>query len=478
MTKSKTTKRALLSSAMALLLCFTMLLGTTFAWFTDSAASGSNVITAGNLDMEVSYTLDGTTWSKLDGATNLFQKGLWEPGHTEVVVLKIENKGSLALKYAASMNIVSEKEGLTKDGATIKLSDILTVSTLTIEATGADPVLGWDIAAMTLEKAFQDENSIGWGTLVAFNAGNVLESDQSLYVGSTQYVFVKVDMAETVRNEANHNGTNIPTINFGINVLATQFTKENDSFDNQYDKDSVYPVISNEKLEEERDDALDVASGNSLTMDMNRYAINNNVTSAGNIVLKNGVINATKDDANENSAGFENNGGFAELTNVIINAGDDIANQNVGDYGVILGSSAELTEVRVNSKGGGVGVKNGAKVEFNSGSVYVDSAATSGRYIFYVVGTGSELTINGGEFSWDTNDNQKRAYIYAGEGANVYVTGGTFGKASTRSGYTAGILGNGTVIITGGTFGFDPSAWVAEGYEAVKNGSIWTVSAK
>ena len=79
MTKRRTTKRALLSSVVALLLCFSMLLGSTFAWFTDSAASGSNVITAGNLDIEVQYTLDGENWNNLDGADDLFQKGLWEP---------------------------------------------------------------------------------------------------------------------------------------------------------------------------------------------------------------------------------------------------------------------------------------------------------------------------------------------------------------------------------------------------------------
>jgi len=117
MTNCKSTKRALLTSSISLLLCFAMLLGTTFAWFTDSAATGSNVITAGNLDIDVQYTLDGENWADLDGATDLFQKSLWEPGHTEVVVLKIENNGSLALKYAANMNIVSETTGKTKDGA-------------------------------------------------------------------------------------------------------------------------------------------------------------------------------------------------------------------------------------------------------------------------------------------------------------------------------------------------------------------------
>ena len=87
------------------------------------------------------------------------------------------------------------------------------------------------------------------------------------------------------------------------------------------------------------------------------------------------------------------------------------------------------------------------------------------------------VTIEDGTFSFSKTLNQKRAYIYAGSGATVYVKGGTFGPASARSGYTAGILGDGDIIITGGTFGFDPSAWVADGYQAVKDGTTWTVSA-
>ena len=89
MTRNRSTKSALISSVVALFLCFTMLLGTTYAWFTDSVASGSNVITAGNLDIKVEYTLDGENWDLLDGANDLFQMSQWEPGHTEVVALRI-----------------------------------------------------------------------------------------------------------------------------------------------------------------------------------------------------------------------------------------------------------------------------------------------------------------------------------------------------------------------------------------------------
>ena len=87
------------------------------------------------------------------------------------------------------------------------------------------------------------------------------------------------------------------------------------------------------------------------------------------------------------------------------------------------------------------------------------------------------LTINDGEFDF-ANKPLKRAYVYAGAGTTVYINGGTFGTAADRDGYRAGILGDGTVVITGGTFGFDPTNWVAAGYEAVQNGATWTVQAK
>lgn len=141
------------------------------------------------------------------------------------------------------------------------------------------------------------------------------------------------------------------------------------------------------------------------------------------------------------------------------------------------GSKVTINNANINSGGGGIGAVDGAEVTFNGGTLAVNSASTSGRYLFYAEGEGTVITINGGEFSFSETLNQKRAYIYAGDGTTVYVKGGTFGKASTRSGYTAGILGSGTVIITGGTFGFNPSAWVATGYQAVENDGVWTVSA-
>ena len=231
MTTVKNTRKALLMSAVSLLLCFAMLLGTTFAWFTDSASSGSNVITSGTLDIVVDYTLDGTNWKSLDGAKDLFQKGLWEPGHTEVVAVRVTNNGNLALKYSASMNIIKEYVGKTKDGSDIKLSEILMVSTAVTDASA--------VAA-----AFASDSAIAGATATPFKSANVLANDETLLQqGEVDYIIIKVDMAETVGNEANHNGIDVPAIEFGLNFFATQYTYENDSFGPNYDVDSKYPVV-------------------------------------------------------------------------------------------------------------------------------------------------------------------------------------------------------------------------------------------
>ena len=125
----KTTKRALFSSVIALILCFSMLVGTTFAWFTDEVKSGNNIITAGNLDIELEYW-NGTEWVDVSGKEDILTNELWEPGVTEVAYLHVKNAGSLALKYQLGINIESETAGIRVNKETgkdeqFKLSDYI-----------------------------------------------------------------------------------------------------------------------------------------------------------------------------------------------------------------------------------------------------------------------------------------------------------------------------------------------------------------
>ena len=270
MTNSKSTKRALISSTLAILMCVAMLIGTTFAWFTDTASTAVNKIQAGNLDIGVEYTLDGETWKDLDGATDIFQKGLWEPGHTEVVALKFKNNGSLALKYSINMNIVDETAGINKLNQEYKLSDYLKVKTLSQEASL--------IGDICIDMAFSARSDgLGYTTTANFKDATVLDHDLFLApreVGN--YLIMKVYMPETVGNEANAISTEkTASIRFGLNVVATQTPYEKDSYDNQYDKDATYPVIvsnqqqANDAITNATDKKVNIsiASGQTITLD-------------------------------------------------------------------------------------------------------------------------------------------------------------------------------------------------------------------
>ena len=163
---------------------------------------------------------------------------------------------------------------------------------------------------------------------------------------------------------------------------------------------------------------------------------------------------------------------------VEITAGN-VETGNANQYGFVAegeNTSLVINDANIDSKGGGIGANSGAQVTFKNGKLAVNSASTSGRYLFYVVGEGTVVTIDGGEFSFSSTLNQKRAYVYTGAGAKVIINDGTFGKASTRSGYTDGILGNGETIIYGGTFGFNPTRWVAAGCTIKKDGANWVVT--
>ena len=87
MNNSKLTKKALLTSVMALFLCVAMLTGTTFAWFTDTVTSSGNIIKAGTLDVTMEWADgakavpadDSTDW--IDASTGaIFNYDKWEPG--------------------------------------------------------------------------------------------------------------------------------------------------------------------------------------------------------------------------------------------------------------------------------------------------------------------------------------------------------------------------------------------------------------
>lgn len=232
MTNSKQTKKALLSSVIALVLCLSMLIGTTFAWFTDTVSSDLNEIKAGNLDIELDYW-NGSKWNTVQGEDDLFTGELWEPGHTEVVYLRLTNAGTLALKWQLGINVAAEQGSISvaEGNPAFKLSDFIKFGVV-------EGVNGETSAYAEREDAIDDLDEAKIKKL------NASYSDKGhMSAGDVKYIAVVVYMPETVGNEANYKkGAPVPTIDLGIKLYATQKDEESDSFGNDYDKKASLTV--------------------------------------------------------------------------------------------------------------------------------------------------------------------------------------------------------------------------------------------
>ena len=224
----KTTKRSLLTSVFALVLCVAMLVGSTFAWFTDTATTGVNKITSGKLDVKLSYLTNDNEWKEVTKDTQLFDNNaLWEPGHTEVAYLKVENAGSLALKYHLSVNVANEVAGKNANGDDIKLSKYINMGVVENQST-----------------SFVDRDDARAAVTDAGSIATTTKTGSIAAKGDAQYVALVVYMPETVGNEANYVGETAPSIDLGVTLVATQDTVESDSFGNDYDDKATYPVVA------------------------------------------------------------------------------------------------------------------------------------------------------------------------------------------------------------------------------------------
>ena len=228
--KKNTTKRALWMSVLSLFLCFSMLVGTTFAWFTDEVKSDLNKIVAGNLDVNL-YHADKGTRNELkvvDGETKLFDDvTLWEPGAVVYETLKVTNEGTLALKYNLILNVLEET--VVNDA---KLSDVIKVALIETALT----------ADTTREGLVNSINE--WTALSEFA---MKQNSVALEAGAEKTVTVVLywmPNSNAIDNQYNvKNGALNLTI--GVTLVATQMTGEfeKDSFGNDFDKDAEYPEV-------------------------------------------------------------------------------------------------------------------------------------------------------------------------------------------------------------------------------------------
>ena len=245
----KKTRKLLVSSLIMILSCCLLFAGTTFAWFSDSVVSGNNIITAGNLDVKLEYSKNGSSWFEVDETTKLFKTDtLWEPGHVEAVVLKVTNDGTLALKYSLSLD-ANEVASINVAGEELLLSKYLVLAS---KVTMDEEVTAVKDRASALAFAAENKNQAKFETVL----------NGTLEAGKSNYIQLVIAMPETVGNEANYKkGEVAPSIDFTVNLFATQVNNEKDSFGNDYDADAaVYTVAETNAMLAKNEDVLLVNS--------------------------------------------------------------------------------------------------------------------------------------------------------------------------------------------------------------------------
>lgn len=237
----KSTKKHILLSSIALLLCFASLLGTTFAWFTDSATSGSNVIKAGTLDIVMEYW-NGTEWIDAEGKVLEFQKAdnstdevLWEPGCTyQLPKFRVRNEGSLAAKILIRLNGITGDEKLME---AIELKNTISnIPDSLLTGSAANVFSRYNNQTIDLLYGTPDGTLIfDWSLM-----GKGQVSPGTGHTDTSAEFTISGHMKEDAGNE--YQGLSIEGIS--ITVIATQETYESDSFGKYYDQKSPFPVVS------------------------------------------------------------------------------------------------------------------------------------------------------------------------------------------------------------------------------------------
>ena len=252
MNTKKATKRALLTSVMALVMCVVMLVGTTFAWFTDTASTGVNKIQAGNLDVQLlmrnasgAYVNIGDSHDVIFGGENSLaaqnnnQDTLWEPGKTQVAYLAVRNAGNLALKYNILLNVRDEGLIGALDYAIVPQSKLSGEN-----QTCTDTIASWVDAK---GRTGAESGKLTAGTFTAAPNGCLDEiAHDKAKTNETEYFALVVHMDENAGNTYMKKSVSID-----MKVVATQAAAEFDSFNNQYDKDAPLdfePVATADEL--------------------------------------------------------------------------------------------------------------------------------------------------------------------------------------------------------------------------------------
>ena len=379
MNNKRATKRALLTSVMALVMCVVMLVGTTFAWFTDTASTGVNKIQAGNLDVDIigedGKSLDGKTLSfkNVNDKTDI----LWEPGATFFTQgFQIVNKGNLALKYKV---VVS---GTTGDAKLLEAIDFAVVTDNTKK----------DAEAVS----FAEEGKL-------LNKGDTAPESAVTDTGAKAYYYLRGHMKEEAGNEYK----NLTMDGISITVYATQYTHENDSFGPDYDANATYYPV------------LDAAGMKDALVNGGNIKVDANVDVGGDVLT---VTKKTTIDMNgktiKNTADIWTGDGSDGNWSLI--SARNGANLTITGNGTFKAKENDAFAVDVQD-GSTVTIENGTFIG-NMHAVYVYDGTAVIEGGFFDIQQKSNIAGKEYEFVLNCYD----ANYKDNKSANIIVTGGTF----------------------------------------------------
>ena len=228
----KSTKKSLLASGLSLLACCALLIGTTFAWFTDSASNTGNRIQAGSLNVELLKAGTGDEGYKniSDGSGDIFSGGSWEPNKTQIVYLAIQNNGTLAA--SVDLTVINTPEG------NVNLGDVLQCAVIEgVDPTNPITADSWDELIEGLTSGINYFKKLG--------DSRAPIQDRVLTAGETLYFALAVHMNWDAENKYQNAACTIDVL-----VHADQATVEDDAFGTDYDADVAYSIDTDQELKD------------------------------------------------------------------------------------------------------------------------------------------------------------------------------------------------------------------------------------
>lgn len=185
--------------------------GASLAWFVDTDEEVKNVFHFAEFDLEVSHRLENGGWEKVEQDTRIFDdEALYEPGYTQVVYLKIENKGTVPFDFKTAVSVTDYTLATNVFGHSFQLQDYLKFGLATANT---EEELYEKVATRNLAKE-----------LAAMPLSNYSTETASLNAEGTVYMALIVRMPEDVGNIANYRENVIPRVELGLIVTATQQT--------------------------------------------------------------------------------------------------------------------------------------------------------------------------------------------------------------------------------------------------------------